>query len=205
MKVYKCLSKETIRRYFVDFVMFLLFLIVTITSTYFLFVPSGYQGGRNSRYNMQIIFTREVWYDIHFWTSIILSAILLLHIVLHWKWINNVFLRMMTSLKQAMKSRNFMRIFNILDDGLSALFFMACLISGVILFVVPGGRDTKNLEIINITRWSWKSIHTITGIGMLAGVIIHLMIHRGWIRKVSKKVFGLSDTAVILDRSTQRS
>ena len=205
MKFYKGLSKETIRRYLINFVMFFLLLFVTTSSVYFLYVPSGYQGGRNPRYNMQIIFTREAWHDIHFWTSIILSTVLFLHILLHWKWIKNVFFRMMKTLKQSMKSRNYMRIFNILDDGLSALFFVACLISGLILFVVPDGRDTKYLEIFSITRESWKSIHTITGIGMLAGVIIHLVIHWGWIRKVSKKVFRLSDTAVMSDHGTQRA
>ena len=205
MKNNKPVSPETRKRYLVNFVMFLLFLGVSASSLYFLYVPSGYQGGRNPRYNMQIIFSRHIWGDIHFWTSIILSAILFLHILLHLKWIKNVFFRYMKEWKQMVQSRNYTRLINILDDGLSAVFFLACLVSGLILFVVPGGKSTKYLQILSITREAWKSIHTITGIGMLAGVIIHLVIHWGWIRKVSKKVFNLSSGASVLaDRNTRQ-
>jgi hypothetical protein len=205
MKFQKGLSKETVRRYTINFVMFFLFLFVAASSAYFLYVPGGYQGGRNPRYNMQIFFTREVWHDIHFWTSIILSAILFLHILLHLKWIKNVFLRTIKIWEQSLQSRNYARIINRLDDGLIALFFIACMISGLILYVVPGGRDTKYIEILSITRETWKTIHTITGIGMLAGVVIHLVIHWGWIRKVSKKVLRLSDEAILSDRGAQRA
>jgi len=98
-----------------------------------------------------------------------------------------------------------MRIFNILDDGLIALFFIACLISGLILYVVPGGRDTKYIEILAITRETWKTIHTVTGIGMLVGVTLHLVVHQGWIRKVSKKVFRLSDSAMMPNHRAKRT
>jgi len=205
MKFQKVLSKETVRRYSINVVMFILFLFVAVSSAYFLYVPGGYQGGRNPRYNMQIIFTREAWHGIHFWTSIILSAILFLHILLHLKRIKNVFLRTKKIWKQSLQSRNYTRVINILDDGLIALFFIACMISGLILYVVPGGRDTKYIEILAITRETWKTIHTTTGIGMLAGVLIHLVIHWGWIRKVSKKIFRLSDEAILPDHGAQRA
>jgi len=205
MTVQNSLSKETIRRYSINFVMFFLILFVAASSAYFLYVPGGYQGGRNPRYNMQIIFTREVWHGIHFWTSIILSVILLLHILMHWKWIKNVFFRTIKTWKRSLQSRNYMRIFNILDDGLIALFFIACLISGLILYVVPGGRDTKYIEILAITRETWKTIHTVTGIGMLVGVTLHLVVHQGWIRKVSKKVFRLSDSAMMPNHRAKRT
>lgn len=201
MKLNFGFSKETVRRYFINLAMLFLVLFVTLSSMYFLYVPGGYQGGRNPRYNMVIIFSRDVWHDIHFWTSIILSAILLMHIILHWKWIKNVLFRMMRTFKQSLQSGNYIRILNILDDVFSACFFLVCLISGLILFIVPGGRDTKYLEIFTITRESWKSVHTVSGIGMLAGVAIHLVIHWGWLRKISKRIFNQPEINAVPENS----
>jgi len=54
-------------------------------------------------------------------------------------------------------------------------------------YYLPGGRGTAYVEFLSVTRESWKAIHTWTGIGMLAGVAVHLMIHWKRIRKVSGK------------------
>jgi hypothetical protein len=35
-------------------------------------------------------FTRETWLDIHDWTGIALIVILLIHLLLHWRWVLNV-------------------------------------------------------------------------------------------------------------------
>lgn len=195
------LSKETTRRYLINFVMFILLLFVTASSLYFLYVPGGYQGGRNPRYNMQIIFTRHTWGEIHFWTSMVLSAILLAHIALHHKWIRSVFFRFMKTWQQSLQSRNYLRLFNLLDDVLSALFFLVCLVSGLILFYVPGGRETKTLEVLYFTRDAWKSIHTISGIGMLTGIGLHLFIHWGWIKKVTRNIAGLRNFPPVIGKT----
>lgn len=189
MKRTNTISKKTKNRYFINFIMFFLFLAVTASSLYFLYVPGGYQGGRNPRFNMQIIFERETWDDIHIWSSFIISAVILLHIVLHLNWIKNVFLKYVQIWKKSVRTRNKMALLNVFDDAVAALSFLLCLISGVVLFIVPGGRGTAYTLILGIMRDTWKDIHTWTGVVMLLSVVLHLIIHFGWIKKVSIKVF----------------
>lgn len=199
MNTRTALSKNTKKRYLINFAMFFLFLAVTLSSLYFLYVPAGYQGGRNPRYNMQIIFDRDTWGQIHTWTSFVLSAILLIHIILHWSWVQNVFVKYIQIWKKGVRSRNNLALLNTIDDGLIAIFFLACLISGVVLFVVPGGPGTANTLILAVTRDTWKDIHVWTGIGMLVGVVLHLVIHWGWIKKVSAKIFKRSQAVTELE------
>jgi len=186
----KTLSSETRKRYLVNFAMFLLFIGVTASSLYFLYVPGGYQGGRNPRFNMRIIFARETWEDIHVWTSFLLSGILIMHIFLHLRWIQTVFLKYIQLWKKSVRTGNRLRILNILDDGFSAVSFLICLFSGIVLFLVPGGKGSAWIEILSITRGTWKIIHTWSGVGMLIGVLLHLLIHWNWITRVSRKLFS---------------
>lgn len=195
MKFKTPLSQETQRRYFLNLVMFLLFIGVTASSLYFLYVPAGYQGGRNPRYNMQIIFSRETWDEIHIWTSFILSAVLLLHFVFHWSWFKNSFWRSIKNMKKNLVM-NKMAFFNIIDDVLAAIAFLFCLASGIVLFLIPGGKGSSSILFMNITRETWKTIHVWSGIGMLVGVLFHLVIHWGWVKKVSQKLFRKAEPAV---------
>ena len=198
------LSKETLKRYLLNFVMFIIFIGVTASSLYFIYVPGGYQGGRNPRYNMAIIFTREIWEEIHVWTSMIFSAVLLIHILLHAKWIKGVFFKYIQLWKKSVRTGNKLRLLNILNDGISAAFFILCLFSGLVLFFIPGGRGTATIKFLSITRDAWKGIHTWTGIGMLIGITLHLIIHWGWIKKVSKKFFGKPNTNLLPGRKVQQ-
>lgn len=199
MNTRTALSKNTKKRYLINFAMFFLFLAVTLSSLYFLYVPAGYQGGRNPRYNMQIIFDRDTWGEIHTWTSFVLSAILFIHIIIHWSWVQNVFVKYIQIWKKSVRSRNNMALLNIIDDGLIAIFFLACLVSGIVLFVVPGGPGTAYTLIMAVARDTWKDIHVWTGIGMLVGIVLHLIIHWGWIKKVSAKIFKRSQTVTVLE------
>jgi hypothetical protein len=184
----KKISTETRKRYLITMSMFVLLIGVAISSAYFLYVPGGYQGGRNPRYNMRIIFERDTWGDIHIWTSMMLSVILWLHIFLHTKWIRTVFIQYLQLWKQSVREGKLLRIINVLDDGLSAVFFIICLFSGLVLLIVPGGRGTATIVILWVTRENWKLIHIWSGVGMLAGVFLHLVIHWKWMMKVSRKV-----------------
>jgi len=181
------ISIETRKRFLINVAMFLLLIGITAYSLYFLYVPGGYQGGRNPRFNMRIVFERETWDNIHVWTSIMLSVILFLHILKHENWIKNVFGKYVQIWKKSVREGNLLRILNVLDDGLSAVFFLVCLFSGLVLLLVPGGRGTATIEILWIMRETWKTIHTWSGIGMFIGVLLHLIIHWKWITKVGAK------------------
>ena len=167
------ISIETRKRYIINFTMFVLLVGVIVSSLYFLYVPGGYQGGRNPRFNMRIVFERETWDGIHVWTSMILSGVLMAHILLHQNWIKQVFFKYarVSNSIVSVKAIN-LRQLNTLDDGLSALFFVICLFSGLVLLFIPGGKGTASIEFLAITRGAWKDIHTWSGVGMLAGILI---------------------------------
>jgi len=184
------MSRKTRIRYLTDLVMFILFIGVFASSLYFLYVPSGYQGGRNPRYNMRILFERGTWGAIHKWTGLMLSVILIFHVFLHVNWIQRVFLRYIQLWKKSIRRGNLLRIMNVLVDGLAAIAFFICLFSGLILLLVPGGRGTATIKIVGIMRESWKTFHTWSGIAMFASVFLHLAIHWNWTRKVGVKFFA---------------
>jgi hypothetical protein len=50
----------------------------------------GYRGGRNPLYTGEeasFIWVRDTWIDWHDWTAVALLALVILHLILHWKWI----------------------------------------------------------------------------------------------------------------------
>jgi cytochrome b561 len=50
----------------------------------------GYQGGRDqviTDAGSFLSWTRHQWIDFHDWTAVTLVALVILHLVLHWKWI----------------------------------------------------------------------------------------------------------------------
>ena len=76
--------------YFVNVAIGIGFIISLVSGLVLLFAgPSGgYQVGRNPRYLNSIAgLSRDVWKDMHNWSSIIMAAGVLGHLILHWKWI----------------------------------------------------------------------------------------------------------------------
>jgi cytochrome b subunit of formate dehydrogenase len=75
--------------YVVDLLIAAAFVLAGISGLVLLFAgPGGYQGGRNPRYAQEIFFlARSGWKDLHSWSGIAMAAGVLLHLVLHAKWI----------------------------------------------------------------------------------------------------------------------
>ena len=47
----------------------------------------GYQGGRNGIYGQTFVISRDAWLSLHDWFAIIMTLGVLVHLVLHWRWI----------------------------------------------------------------------------------------------------------------------
>jgi len=47
----------------------------------------GYQGGANPLYGQQFLVSRDAWLVMHDWGAMIMTAGILIHVVLHWRWI----------------------------------------------------------------------------------------------------------------------
>ena len=75
--------KKSSLNFFVDILSYISFILLATTGFLMYFVlPSG-TGFRYQVWGLD----RHQWGDIHFWASIFFLATILLHVVLHWKWI----------------------------------------------------------------------------------------------------------------------
>jgi hypothetical protein len=86
--------------YLLDAVIGLAFLLASATGIAFLLMGSGgYQGGRNPNFATALLgLSREIWSDLHTWTSLVMIAGVVVHLVFHWKWIICATQRMLPSL-----------------------------------------------------------------------------------------------------------
>ena len=75
--------------YYVDIIIAISFLLVALSGIILFFAGSGgYQGGRNPRHAQEVLgISRLLWKDLHDWGGIVMMGGVLLHLVLHWKWI----------------------------------------------------------------------------------------------------------------------
>ncbi len=71
-----------------DVVIAAAFALSALSGIVMLFVPGGYQGGRNLNYGATTLFlSHAAWDALHTWSSLVLVAGVALHVALHWKWI----------------------------------------------------------------------------------------------------------------------
>ena len=76
--------------YWVDIMTGIAFVLSVLSGLILLFAGpgGGYQGGRNPQYQKSILFvSRNIWKELHNWSSILMALGVLGHFVLHWNWI----------------------------------------------------------------------------------------------------------------------
>ena len=75
--------------YFVDLIIAAGFVLTAVSGLVLFFAGSGgYQGGRNPRYLREVLLlSRFTWKALHDWGGMAMLGGVLLHLVLHWKWI----------------------------------------------------------------------------------------------------------------------
>ena len=187
----RIISTQTRDNWLIGAGMFTSGLIAALTGIYFLFAPErGYQGGRNPMYGFTFLFSHETWNDIHTWSSVIMVAIAIIHIPLHWQWI----VSMSKKLYKRVRGNN-MRMsnrskFNLAVNTLLGLSFLVSAISGLYFFLFPG--SVHNTAWLLITKTTWKDIHTWSGVTMIIAALAHFWIHWKWITKVTKRIFTTS-------------
>jgi cytochrome b subunit of formate dehydrogenase len=184
-------SKQTQKNWWIDAALFLSALIAAFSGIYFLFLPSGgYQGGRNPLYNIQILFARQTWDDVHTWTGVAMIAAVVIHLAIHWKWVTSIARRTWNELTGKCGCHNPRGRWNLILNTVVAISFLLTAISGVYFLFVAGGRWAADPMIL-FTRTTWNLIHTWAGVSLIAAVIIHLAIHWKWITKVTRKMLGM--------------
>jgi len=84
--------RKSRRNYIVDLIIFLLALFEVASGfVLWLVLPRGrgYMGGRGEGLVTEATFlwSRDTWLDLHNWVAVALLVIVVLHLILHWRWI----------------------------------------------------------------------------------------------------------------------
>ena len=168
------------RRWFLDAVLGLSAVFVIASSLYFLYLPTGYQGGRNPYYGIVILFGRETWDVLHTWSGILMILIAMVHVVVHWKWFLRMGRRTWLQIRGKTGKLNTRGLINLWANISLAASFILCSLSGVYFMFVPGSRQAIDPGFI-VTRTVWDMIHTWSGILIIASVLVHFAIHWKWV------------------------
>jgi preprotein translocase subunit SecY len=89
-----------------DLVVAVSFLIVAVSSLYFLFIP----GGRSVTAPM-LLFSRDTWDMLHTWSGTVLIVAAVVHFAIHWGWVVKVSRSIVKAAGQVLNSRPFKKAF----------------------------------------------------------------------------------------------
>jgi preprotein translocase subunit SecY len=187
----RTVSKQTQKNWWIDTALFVSAIVAALSGIYFLFLPSGgFQGGRNPLYNIQILFTRQTWDDLHTWGGVAMIAAAAIHLAIHWPWVVSMARRTWNELTGQCGCMNPRGRSNLILNVIVATSLLVTAISGVYFLFVPGGRWAADPMIL-FTRTSWDLIHTWAGVALIAAAIIYFAIHWKWVAKVTRKMIGM--------------
>jgi hypothetical protein len=196
MGIKSSVSSQTRNNWLIDSALLLSAVIAALSGIYFLFLPVGYQGGRNPYYSLTILFGRHTWSDIHIWAGVIALLVILIHVPLHWAWIVNMTKRMVKSLFGQNQNLNARSRFNIFINMLVGLSFLLSAITGIYLLFVPGGPKALVTDpMILFSRITWDLIHTWSSVTLILAGLLHFAIHWKWVQKVTRKVLTFKRTS----------
>jgi cytochrome b subunit of formate dehydrogenase len=183
-------SKQTQKNWWINASLFGSALIASLSGIYFLYLPNGgFQGGRNSLYNVQILFTRPTWDDLHTWGGVIMIVAAFIHLVLHWKWLVSTTRRVFKELTGQCGCTNPRGRWNLVLDLVVAISFVITAISGIYFLFVPGGRWVADPMVL-FSRSTWDLLHTWAATVLISAVVIHFVIHWKWVTKVTRNMLG---------------
>jgi hypothetical protein len=182
-------STPTRHNWLIDAHLLISAILAMLSGIYFLYIPSGgYQGGRNPLAQIQILFERHTWEDIHTWSGIIMIAVAVIHIIRHWAWITGMVKRSIKELRGQCGCMNTRGRWNLIINSLVAVSFILVAISGLYFFFFPGNKHLPG-SIVIFSWTTWDLIHTWSGIILISSVVLHFAIHWKWITKVTRNLW----------------
>lgn len=212
MEKKRIFSVQTRNNIVLDIFLLVSGLVTALSGIYFLFLPvGGYQGGRNPLYGVTIFFERHTWSDIHIWASVLILALVLLHIPLHWEWIVKMTKSGFRSVLGKSRLNKYSK-FNLAINILVGLSGLICAISGAYFLLVPGASHASPVGDPNwlFSLLTWDLIHTWSGAVAISAAVLHFWIHWKWVLKVLNKywkvvikklVFQKLDQAIVVPSS----
>jgi hypothetical protein len=190
------LSTQNRNNWLIDALLFLGAVVAVLSGIYFLYLPSGgLQGGRNPMYGINILVDRHSWEDLHTWGGAGMIAAVAFHLASHRSWVKMMAKRLINYLRSGRMLLSRKAAGNLLLNALVAVSFLLTAASGIyFLFVPPGGyQGGRNLGWdpgFLFSRTAWDMIHTWAGVAFTLGAVIHFVIHWGWVKKVTKRIFS---------------
>lgn len=195
--------QKSITYYFLDIIL-ALSIISVLASSYILWfvIPRGYgvhfdmcgnEGmGFGGNYFTALGIPRYLWIEIHNWASVILLGLVLLHLLLHWSWLGEMFKRVNSQFGGTVRKAGEQLIASI---TLFILFMVDCFSGFVLWLMLPrgaldyfymlqgGGRTFWGLQ-----RNVWLDIHVWVSVSIAAIVIIHIILNWRWVVELSKRI-----------------
>jgi hypothetical protein len=151
----------------------------------------GYGGAGNPVHVLG--WPRYTWIEIHSWLGVALAAILLIHIVLHWKWIIETTKRVRSYVIGYMTRVKELYITAVI---LFFLFIFEVLSGCVIWLIMPRGRLDYYEMLVGSGRtfWGlqrnvWADLHGWVAVTIAAIIIIHLVLNWRWVVATTKNIF----------------
>lgn len=196
MTLENTLSTKTRWNWIVDMALFVCALLCSISGLYFLFTPhGGYRGGRNEFANTFLALDRQTWKDIHIYSGLLMIAIAIYHIIRHWDWIKCTLRRIWMEFRGASHNLNGNGGLNIVVNTVLVLAFIVSAVSGLYFYLVPhgGGRvpqAEQSVFLFSKAVWNW--LHNWIGLTFVIAAVTHLVMHWGWIARVTGKMIGVS-------------
>jgi hypothetical protein len=187
----QAVSKQTQNNWWIDAALFTSAVIAAVSGIYFLFLPSGgYQGGRNPWYNVQILFTRQTWDDLHTWGGIIMIAAAAIHLAIHWPWVTGMLRRTWKACTTGGGNMSSRGRWNLALNALVAASFLLTAASGIYFLFVPSGRWAADPMFL-FSRTTWDLLHTWAGVILIAAAVTHFTIHWKWAVNVTGRMAGM--------------
>ncbi len=113
---------------------------------------------------------------IHEWLSLAVAGTIIVHLLLHWKWITTVAVRYFKNLFHSSRLQ-------FLVDALFFVAFTTVMMSGILI-------SRSILPVLNIQlaeNHSWRMVHSLSANISLAMLALHVGLHWKWILNMIKK------------------
>ena len=175
-------------------IVFLSGLVAALSGIYFLFIPGGYQGGRNPWYGVTILFSRHTWEDLHTWGGVLMIVVAVVHFAIHWRWVKVMSKRTVKALfSRETRLAKGPRL-NVAVNLVVAVSFLLTAVSGIYFLFAPsggfeGGRNIGWDPMFLFSRTTWDLIHTWAGVVFIGAAVVHFWIHWRWIKNMTARLF----------------
>ena len=146
------------------------------------FTGEGSQGNQVDVFGL----VRYQWVEIHSWIGVVIAGLILIHLILHWRWIFETIKRVKNYILKRQKA-----VLERYITSFITLFILTAfeVLSGcVIWLILPRGAGDlyQTMSGVGRTFWGlqrdvWVDLHAWVAILMVAIIVIHLIMHWRWI------------------------